>query len=82
MDDQLNPVASRNWEIEMAMVELEQEARNNRSVGTKDEDKALVRSRCREENHSTGGKRDDGRRGVLAVCTVLCTCPNRTLLPL
>jgi hypothetical protein len=61
----------------MATAELEREARNNRNVGTKDEDEALVRSSCREENHSTGGRRDDGRRGVLAVCTlyfVLCTC--------
>lgn len=67
----------------MATVELEREARNNRSVGTKDEDQdqdeALVRSSCREENHSTGGRRDDGR-GVLAVCTLYLYGSYSTLL--
>ena len=68
----------------MATVELEREARNNRNVGTKDEDEALVRSSCWQEDHSTGGRRDDGRRGVLVVCTkyLYCTCTNGTLLPL
>jgi hypothetical protein len=66
----------------MATVELEREARNNRSVGTndedQDEDEALVRSSCREEIIR---QEEGAMMGEACLQFVLCTCTDRTLLP-